>query len=496
MPGGSNSKTFVGPRILTRRQFIRGLGGGAATLGLGYVQACSWCEKNGGEETTAVEPTEPTTPTNSDEVIRSYAGEKGLSYLDRKVTDSRMVDLITERAASFGQSCEEGDVPSDLEIILDTTMEELPGPIDAGGLATNDLRLISPVDLERSPVLMDYLSGKLGRDVTPDNAHCSFTTTRFFAAATSKADPLHQPYIGITDSVVASVHDESEQEDDQAAADVLVVDCAGINRRMRGTFDNSSRPPLGQKVDQSEVILGRDSLINAYFDHLVGYNLQGEKVYVPFDPYNSERDPAPRQVSPEYGGVRVVEYRKIVTEPFQSRSTPPPDANPQDPPNDANYPADIAYYQGQLSDAWPELPDLPSSGYFLAGGQTYAVEHELYLLRYSDGTLEHSWSLPDGAEERRGDPMTWSYNVETWRCVGNTFDGCVGCCTDKLGAAVGFASSICVGGIFAEFCPLVCAIAACVIAGGMILGSLSLSSQCQDGCNGRFWQVPGQPPRS
>ena len=414
--------------------------------------------------------------------------------MDRKVTDPRMADYLTERAGSFGQSCEEGDVPSDMEIALNTT-EESPGALDAGGLAPNDLRLISPVDLERSPVLTDYLSGKLGRDVTPENATCAFTTTRFFAAATSRADPLHHPVIGITDSVYATVQQDTGQ-DNEAITDVLVVDCAGVNDRMRGTF-NTSSPPPGQKIDQNQSIPGRTSLINAYFDYLVGYT-QGQKVYVPFDPSKSAKF-NPSQGSIEYGGVRVVEYQKIFAEALEATPTPPTDANVQDPPNDANYPADIAEFQGQLSDAWPVLPDMDSSGVFLAGGEMSAVDLPFYTIYYTgSGSVEYSFALPQGAEKRYGDPVSWTY-AGAWPCEGQGFDGCGECCDGRLSDAVGgialLGTSLATGCFFTGPFAIGCWITSGILLAGMYAASRLSHSGCRGtGCNRTFYRVPGSPP--
>jgi hypothetical protein len=483
-PGGSSGKTFIGPHILTRRQFLRGLGGGAAAIGIGSLQACeSGVKERRGDQDDGRDQDDGN-PTQ-----RELFGRKGLSYLDREVTDPTVVGYLTERAASFGENCQGGDIPSDMAIALAT--EEV-SPLDAGGGATNDLRLISPIDLERSPVLMDYLSGKVGRDVTSENASCAFTTTRFFAAATSKALGIFHPaVIGITDSVFASVQDDSGRGD-QATADILVVDCAGVTRRMRRTINNPSRP-RGKQIDRNENIPGRDSLLNAYFDYLVGYReTNGQKVYVPFDPSRSQKF-NPSQGSIEYGGIRVVEYQKVYPDLGRLTSTPPPNASSQDSPNDANYDYETAENQGQLDDP------LIETDIALAGGETYATDLQLYTIYYPDNrSVEYSFAIPQGAQKMYGDPVAW-LNKGGWEVFGQGLDSCLASCDSKMSNVTGelawLSASLAGACAFTGPGAFFCILTGTVLVGGMLYAAQFRHLACRSpGCFKEYYSVKGSPP--
>lgn len=448
MPEASNSKTFIGPRILTRRRFLRGLGGGAATLGLGYVQACSWCQPK---------------PT-PEERLRRNVGKKGTSYLDRKVKDPRVVDYVAQRAASFGDRCEGGSEIPPLELSL-TDEPDIP-QLDAGGFATNDLRFWSAVDLEGSPALTEYLSGNVGREVTSENADCLFSTTRFYATATSLAN--NRILIGITDSVVAFVRD-GPLEDEQTTQNAFLIDCAGINQISSRKVGQVPSPP-GEKVDQLESIPGRPRLINAYFDHIVGYYDEpgGGTAYFPFDPSEAERfSPQPR--STEYFGTRVVEYLRIPLDLRQHTSKPPPSA-PQDPDsrNDVSHDFETAIELGQVQ---PFI----ESGLAASGGET--------IVRCPP-SCEPPPSPPGGGNVRFGDPARFS--IADFRCTRDSRDECENCCDTAQIGGMALGGSICLSSVFCGPAAPLCAPIACLLGGGLLLTSFVLGRRCADNCRFTF----------
>jgi hypothetical protein len=280
-------------------------------------------------------------------------------------------------------------------------------------------------------------------------------------------------------------------EDDQVAADILVVDCAGVNSRRRGTYDKSAPPP-GQQIDQNKAISDRDSLLNAYYDYLVGYKAgNGEKVYVPFDPSESQKY-NPSRGSLEYGGVRVVEYQRIFPVVGENTSTPPPNAISPDSPNDANYDYETASRRGQLVEAEME------TNIALAGGQTFAVQLQLHTLVWGNGQIEYSVVLPPGAQPRNGDPISW--RAGAWQCEGQGFDGCTDCCRTTLSntwtpvqiLATSLAGACALTGFPAA---IPCWITAGIFVAGLVGVNLLRESACNSGCQKSFYRVPGAPPR-
>jgi hypothetical protein len=446
MPGGSNGKTFLGPHILTRRPFLKGVGGGAATLGLGYLQACSFCD-NRDEDPEAF--------------VRRTIGRKGASYLDRKVTSPKVVDYLTERAGSFGERCEGGssEIPT-----LELSLADKPkmSPLDGGGFATNDLRLLSAVDLEGSPDLTDYLSGKVGHEVTTENADCVFSTTRFFAAATSRANAAY--FIGITDSVVALVRD-GPLEDEQTTQDAYLIDCSGIEHLHKARVGQAPSSPA-KVIDKSDHIPARGSLTNAYFNHLVGYFEDGSKAYFPFDPSELQNVSLEKR-SFEYEGVRVAQYQKVPVDLREVTRTPPPDAI-SDSPNDVTDTFEDALDEGQLFVCCPDIVTAAAGG-------------EVTITCPPDCVPPPG---PSGPDVRHGDPAYFSF--ADFRCSRDTRDECENCCQTFQVAGIGTGSALamvcipnCAGALFgAPICIFFCGVAAGIIIGS----SLALGARCRENC--------------
>lgn len=487
MSNENEHRPHLEARLFTRRQVVTGFGAGAFTLSAGFLRACCACDAGaddcGGGKTT-VEPTEETTHAGetAEKILQSYTGNKGMSYLDRQVTDSRVIDYIAERAASFnGRNCGGGALPSYLDLIL---VEDGPTqPLDAGGLAPNDLSFVAMIDLERSNPFRNYLSEKLKRSITPENTNCVFRTTRFLSAAAT--DEIGNPVIGISDSVLVFARSEGSKQDELATTRTYLVDCSGIKQLAKVTPDQAA--PQGKKIDQTRTMPGRDSLINGYFNHLVGYDTQnGEKIYMGF--YNQYKPVDPANFPGQYGGIQGVEYRELTPDMDDVTSTPPAGTPSPDAPNDVTHDFEIASMTGQLA----TLP----SGYAVAGGQLVSRQPASYTIVWSDGAVGFWDSIPDGSSERRGDPFQWG--PANFNCEGTVFDTCYTCCNDARNAGIaigtGFLFGIpgCIPLVFgAPFC-----IAALISLSAAFIGtSIILGNSCETDCGDTFYRapMPGRP---
>jgi hypothetical protein len=112
-------------------------------------------------------------------------------------------------------------------------------------------------------------------------------------------------------------------------------------------------------------------------------------------------------------------------------------------------------------------------------------------------SIEYSVAIPQGAEQRRGDPVSWKGGA--WECEGQTYDECAALCKTTMSNVQGQLMwlSTSLGGACAFTGPgiILCYATAVVLIWGMMAAAQHRELECLfKGCNKTFYRVPGSPP--